>query len=81
LKDKSGVYCWFNRQTSKFYIGSAVNLITRINRYFQNSYLLSRVTLIITRALVKYGINNFSLIILEITERADVLNREQFFFL
>lgn len=34
LKGKSGIYCWYNKLTGKFYIGSSVNLVNRINRYF-----------------------------------------------
>lgn len=34
LKGKSGIYCWYNKLTVKFYIGSAVNFINSINRYF-----------------------------------------------
>lgn len=32
-KNKSGIYCWYNNCTDKFYIGSSNNLNRRINFY------------------------------------------------
>lgn len=79
LKNKSGVYCWYNNVTGKYYIGSSLNLLNRINRYYQNHYLTTNFALTIIKALLKYGMKNFSLIILEITDKENVLIREQFY--
>jgi len=41
LKDlvtKSGIYCWFNTLNCKFYIGSSVSLLNRVNDYYQDHY-------------------------------------------
>lgn len=79
LKGKSGNYCWFNKLNGKCYIGSAVNLNNRINDYLQVSYLKSKNSLAIVRALNLYGHENFALLILEITDINDVIIREQFY--
>lgn len=69
LKNKAAaapVYCWINKENGKKYIGSGVNLYSRISDYFYASYLLRVKKFAIVRALVKYGMVNFSLIVLEI---------------
>ncbi len=35
-KGKSGVYCWINLFNGKYYIGSGVELNTRLSDYFQD---------------------------------------------
>ena len=62
---KTGVYCWVNNINKKYYIGSGDPLYLRISDYFQDWYLIHRTNLYIVRALSKYGMINFSLIILE----------------
>lgn len=81
LKNKSGIYCWFNNLNGKFYIGSGISLQNRINDYFQPSYLLKKSNLIIVRSIIKYGMDNFILIILEECESntENLLEREQFY--
>jgi len=78
LKNQSGIYLWFNKINSKFYIGSGVNLSNRLVDYFQNWYLKKRKNLIIVRALEKYKMENFALVILEITDRKNIIQREQY---
>ena len=79
VKGKSGIYCWFNKINGKFYVGSAISLNNRINDYFQESYLKNKKDLNIVRALTLYGMENFSLLILEITNKEDLLIREQYY--
>jgi len=38
LNNKAGVYCWFNNLNCKFYIGSSINLLNRVNDYYQDHY-------------------------------------------
>lgn len=74
---KIGVYSWYNNINGKLYVGSGDPLYLRISDYFQKWYLISRSNLYIVRALSKYGINNFSLFILEYTKEEDLISREQ----
>jgi len=74
---KIGVYAWFNKINGKIYIGSGNPLYLRISDYYQKGYLESRTNLSIVRALNKYGMINFSLIILEYTESENVIFSEQ----
>lgn len=74
---KIGVYCWINKINSKFYIGSGDPLYLRISDYYQNWYILSRTNLYIVRAIIKYGMKNFSLVILEYSDSDNVISCEQ----
>lgn len=70
-KDKSGIYLWYNSVTKKYYIGQSKNLgdvkTGRLARYFRHSYLESKVRgeSLIRKAILKYGLENLSLLILE----------------
>jgi group I intron endonuclease len=79
LNKKSGIYCWFNTINCKYYIGSSVNLNSRISDYYQEHYYKDKNNLTIVKALVKYGMGNFKLIILELTEKENTLTREQYY--
>jgi len=79
-KDKSGIYKWTNKLTNDIYIGQSINLSKRFIRYFNLSYLNNRNTLVINRALIKYGYSNFSLEILEYCDIANLNEREQYYF-
>nr|YP_008081986.1 GIY-YIG endonuclease family protein [Rhizoctonia solani]AGK45362.1 GIY-YIG endonuclease family protein [Rhizoctonia solani] len=79
LRGKSGVYCFFNNVNGKFYIGSGVELSRRINLYLQNSWLDKHTNMLIVKAINKYGIDNFSLFIVEFCDVDDLLSRETFF--
>lgn len=52
----------------------------RFIKYFNLSYLNDRNTLVINRALIKYGYSNFSLEILEYCDIANLNEREQYYF-
>ena len=78
-KNKSGIYKWTNKLTNDIYIGQSVNLGNRFIKYFNLSYLKNRETLVISRALIKYGYTNFSLEILEYCDIADLTEREQYY--
>lgn len=78
-KGKAGVYCWFNEVNGKFYIGSCDVLYSRFSDYYQDLKYLSRVSTYFVRALLKYGMINFSLVILEYTTKRseDLIRCEQ----
>ena len=79
-KNKSGIYKWTNKLTNDIYIGQSLDLSKRFIRYFNLSYLKNRDTLVISRALIKYGYSNFSLEILEYCDIANLTEREQYYF-
>jgi group I intron endonuclease len=69
LRNKSGVYMLINNKTKDFYIGSSLNLTKRMVSYYYytNSDKLSKIVII--RAMKKYGLDNFSLGILEFCKK------------
>ena len=62
----------------KYYIGSGVNLNIRLSDYFQDWYKLFKGNYPIVRAIEKYGMGNFALLILDFTENENTLTREQY---
>jgi hypothetical protein len=74
---KIGIYCWVNKINSKFYIGSGDSLYLRISDYYQNWYILYRSNVYIVKALSKYGMKNFSLVILEYSDSKNLILCEQ----
>ena len=79
-KNKSGIYKWTNKLTNDIYIGQSINLSNRFIRYFNFSYLNNRNTLVINKALIKYGYSNFSLEILEYCDINNLTEREPYYF-
>lgn len=65
---KRGVYLWTNRMNGQQYIGSAMNLSSRLSDYFTNSYLKYQSTRgsVISAAILKHGLSEFSLQIMEL---------------
>src|SRR5690606_11736067 len=81
-KDKSGVYCLINKINGHSYVGSSINLASRMKNYLNNTFLKSRqnVNMPIVKALLKYGQSNFSLLILEHqVEVKSLIIRETYF--
>jgi hypothetical protein len=62
---KCGVYLWKNKENGKCYIGSSNSLSRRFREYFNLNYLERNKSMLICRALLKYGYSGFSLEILE----------------
>lgn len=79
-RDKAGIYLWRNKINGKTYIGSSVNLTKRLKNYFNESYITRlKDFMIIYKALLAYGYENFTLEILEYCEPASILEREQYY--
>lgn len=83
LKDtigKSGIYMWKNKLTGDVYVGQSADIAKRLKNYYNLSYIKSKSSFIISRALIKYGYSNFSFTILEYCNKSDLLSREQHYF-
>lgn len=80
-KDKSGVYCLINKIDGHTYIGSSINLASRMKNYLNNTFLKNKKNsnMPIVRALFKYDQSNFSLLILEYVEAENLTIRETFY--
>lgn len=80
-RNKSGVYRWVNKINGKSYVGSSIYLSNRFSNYYSLSSLTLKVkrSIIIYRALLKYGYSNFSLDILEYCEPNVLISREQYY--
>lgn len=80
-KGKSGIYCLINNITENCYIGSSINLASRMRNYLNNTLLKSKnnANMPITRALLKYGQSDFSCLILEYVEPESLAIRETFY--
>jgi len=80
-KDKSGVYCLVNKINGHTYIGSSINLASRMKNYLNNTFLKNKNNnnMPITKALLKYDQSNFSVLIMEYVEAEFLTIRETFY--
>ena len=80
-KDKSGVYYLVNKTNGHSYVGSSINLASRMKNYLNKTFLKSRqnINMPIIKALLKYGQSNFRLLILEYVEPKSLTIRETHF--
>lgn len=80
-KSKSGVYRWVNLINGKTYVGSSINLGSRLRDYFKYSFLTQpkNKKMPIYNALLKYGYSNFRLEILEYCDVMTLIEREQYY--
>jgi group I intron endonuclease len=77
---KSGIYMLTNKITKDIYIGQSINLSNRFKNSLSLSYIKSKDSFRISKALIKYGYSNFSLTILEYCNKSDLQAREQYYF-
>lgn len=82
LKGKAGIYLIHNLVNGKQYVGSSKNLRKRLLYYYSPASLLNNQY--VSRSILKYGHDNFSLVILEFVEmnvklKETLLSREQFY--
>ena len=78
-KGLSGIYLLTNKLTDDIYVGQSVDLSKRFISYFSLTYLKSKESIIISRALIKYGYVNFSVSILEYCDKSILTEREQYY--
>ena len=76
---KSGIYKIENQITKDIYIGSSVHLNNRKSRHFKDLEKQKHHSIILQRAVNKYGIGNFNFIILENCDKDLLLKREQYY--
>lgn len=65
LRKKSGVYLFINNITKDLYVGSSLNLSRRMTSHYYHANSSKSTKIVITRAMRKYKLENFSLAILE----------------
>lgn len=63
---KQGIYLWVNNTNNKSYVGKSINLYQRLSKYLSKTYIQkTKNKMAICSAIDKYGIDNFTLYILE----------------
>ena len=75
-KDITGIYLWHNLVNGKQYVGSGYRLSIRLAEYYFPSKLLSNRH--ISNSILKYGHNNFSVIILELCGKTGTLTKSEY---
>lgn len=73
LNNVGGIYAIMHNETKKIYIGSSMNLARRIVDHINNQSS----NLLLQRAINKYGLNNFSVYILELLPTDENLTSEE----
>lgn len=80
-KDKSGIYCLINKNNGHAYVGSSINLASRVRNYLNKAFLKSKqnINMPIVKALLKYNPSNFKLLILEYVDLKILTVRETYY--
>ena len=80
-KDKSGIYCLINKNNGHSYVGSSINLASRMRNYLNTAFLKSKqnINMPIVKALLKYNPSNFKLLILEHVDLKTLTLRETYY--
>lgn len=77
LKNMSGIYQIRNIVNNHFYIGSAVDLLRRKTRHFQQLRDLKHINSKLSDATVEFGLYNFVFEVIELCEKNECLKIEQ----
>ena len=70
-----GIYCWKNKINNKYYIGQSIDIEKRKKQHIASA---GKYSTKISRALVKYGIENFDFQILEETTIEELNKKEAY---
>jgi len=78
--NKSGVYILYNKTNTHYYVGSSINISGRMKNYLniKNLELNQNKNMPIVKALLKYGHNNFALIIIEYLPESELIINESY---
>ena len=73
--------CFINKINGHSYVGSSINLASRMRNYLNNTFLKSKqnINMPIVKALLKYNQSNFTLLILEYVEPEYLTIRETYY--
>lgn len=80
--NKTGVYLWTHKSSGKQYVGSSLKISQRLVKYYSESCLLGEIkrnNSAIYRAILRYGISEFTFEVLEFCEPDTLIEREQFY--
>ena len=79
--DNTGVYCLVNKINGNIYIGSSVNLFIRMMNYLNSTFLKNNKNsnMPIIQALLKYGQENLSVLIVEYVNIKNLGVRETYY--
>jgi group I intron endonuclease len=72
-----GIYCWTNKTNGKKYIGQSVDIYKRKNAHISSA---GKYETLFSKALYKYGLNNFDFKILEETKK-EKLNEKEIYYI
>ncbi len=78
LQGKGVVYCLANNINNKIYVGSSTSFTYRLFKYYNVNYLFKQKTAI-NNALSKYGYSQFSLHIINVCDKSETLEKEQYY--
>jgi group I intron endonuclease len=80
-QDKIGVYYLVNLINGHSYIGSSINLAGRMRNYLNNTFLKNKKhsNMPIVKALLKYGQDNFAVLIVEYVDVKKLTIRETYY--
>ena len=80
-KDKTGVYCLVNLTNGNIYIGSSVNIATRMRNYLNTTFLKNKKNnnMPIVKALLRYGYDNFAVLIVEYVDIENLTVKETYY--
>jgi group I intron endonuclease len=82
-KNRTGIYYFINLLNGHCYIGSSKNISQRMRNHLNRSYLILKKNsnMPFTRSLLKYGSENFCVVIIEYSKLEDLYERETFWIL
>ncbi len=81
-KNKIGIYKLTNTITNESYVGSSINLTSRIRKYYSFKYIKNKALNSgsrISKAIFNYKINNFKFEILEYCNKESLIEKEQYY--
>lgn len=80
-KNKAGIYMFTNNITKKMYIGKSSDLLERLINYSYVPTLWGKPSSNFNKALIKFGLNNFSITLIEYCSIKELDEREAYYIL